>query len=415
MTTLLVHPLTGTGRRRGCPCGSSRKLRSGVSRTLILHLRVVDSAVHNPQCNLTVDYGPAWGRSSAAISHGVSSLTGSGLRGGGSTMGCGGGGIGAGGGVGTGSSGGVSSTGLLRAGVAGFDCRLFGLGEFLCLFGLSRLLRALLRRLWIVLVCRARPARRARPSAPAYPAAHPRVDPAGHRARRRAENPVRRVRLRRRATRRRAHRVRASWASPEWRPQAGAVPGADGQVSAIGRVPARRGKRARRGRRAEPGRRGLPGSAIPAGALLAPADGLPLATATRLRRRRSEITRHLEHCGGLGCQHAGYAVEGSGDCRHRLLHRGQPFRPNVVVHERFHLLVDQLAGHRTITRSRRHRMRRGQPVGHARRGVSTATAAATFPSTVRHRSSRNAASGVDSVRTADGRSRRFAVAEKEIV
>ena len=134
------------------------------------------------------------------------------------------------------------------------------------------------------------------------------------------------------------------------------------------------------------------------------------------RPRRPEIAGHVEHRGRLGGELSRRGIVGVRHRRHRCAHRRQPVRANIVVDERLYLLIDQLAGHRAITRTRRHRLRGGQPLGALRLPRSSmASAAATFPSTACHRLSRSAASASAAVRTAaaaDGRG--FAVAAQEL-
>ena len=103
------------------------------------------------------------------------------------------------------------------------------------------------------------------------------------------------------------------------------------------------------------------GDGQPAGAVATASSGATPLGGGNDDGPRSPGTSNI--AGGSPVSYAGRGVEGGGDGGHRLLHRGQPVRPNVVVHERLYLLVDQLARHRTVSGSRRDRLRRGQPFG----------------------------------------------------
>ena len=85
--------------------------------------------------------------------------------------------------------------------------------------------------------------------------------------------------------------------------------------------------------------------------------------ARRRRPGRPQLAGHLEYRRGIGGQPGRCGVVGGGHRRGRGAHRGEPVRANVVVDERFYLLIDQLTGHRTITHPGGDGLRGGQPVG----------------------------------------------------
>ena len=213
----------------------------------------------------------------------------------------------------------------------------------------------------------ARPARGRRPRAD--PAKYRRPGSAGRRVHRQAVVPARQDRPRSRAVRRPDRQVpareteRAPWRARWERVRAtargigiaGGGPAGAAGAGAVGGRHARCGGRcAHHGRRIrrDPAadRAGSSGAQVP-------------AAARRRRPGRPQIAGHLEYHRELRGQPGRRGVVGGGHRRGSGAHRGEPIRANIVVDERLYLLVDQLAGHRTITRPGGDGLRRGQPVG----------------------------------------------------